>query len=141
MTPSAQDFNTQVIEEFRANDGRVGGPFEGATLLLLHNIGARSGTAHVTPLVYMADEGRYVIFASKAGAPENPAWYHNLTAHPDVQIEVGADTIDVTASEAPGDERDRLWSTMTAVAPQFAEYEAKTERVIPVIVLTPADRG
>ena len=141
MASSPEDFNTQVIAEFRANGGRVGGPFEGATLLLLHNTGARSGTAHVTPLVYMADEGRYVIFASKAGAPENPAWYHNLKAHPDVEIELGTDTIDVIASEATGDERDRLWTTMAAFAPQFAEYEAKTERVIPVIVLTPADRG
>ena len=141
MTSSAQDFNTQVIDEFRANDGRVGGPFDGASLLLLHTTGARSGTAYVTPLVYMPDDGRYVIFASKAGAPENPAWYHNLKAHPDVRIEVGTETVAVTASEAPRAERDRLWGAMTAQAPQFAEYETKTERVIPVIVLTPADRG
>jgi deazaflavin-dependent oxidoreductase (nitroreductase family) len=127
-----------VIEEFRANEGRVGGFFEGMQILLLHHTGAKSGTARVNPVAYLDDNGRYVIFASKAGAPTNPGWYHNLKAHPSVQIEVGSDTLDVVASEAEGDERDRLYSAQAAARPQFAEYEKKTDRVIPVIVLTPA---
>jgi deazaflavin-dependent oxidoreductase (nitroreductase family) len=135
-TPPA-DFNAQVIEEFRANEGRVGGMFDGMPLLLLHHTGARSGTERVNPLVYQGDGGRYVIFASKAGAPTNPDWYHNLKAHPDASIEVGTDTIDVLAEEATAEERDRLFRAQIELAPQFAEYEKKTERVIPVIVLTP----
>ena len=94
------DFNAKVIEEFHANEGRVGGPFEGMPLLLLHHTGAKSGQARINPLAYQADGGRYVIFASKAGDPSNPDWYHNLKAHPNVKIEVGAETIDVVASEA-----------------------------------------
>ena len=94
------DFNTRIIEEFRANAGRVGGPFEGSTLLLLHTDGARSGTHYTTPVVYLQDGGRYVIFASKAGAPSHPGWYHNLKAHPDLHIEVGDRTLDVTAAGA-----------------------------------------
>jgi deazaflavin-dependent oxidoreductase (nitroreductase family) len=135
-TPPA-DFNAQVIEEFHANDGRVGGMFEGMTLLLLHHAGAKSGTSRINPLAYQPDGDRYVIFASKAGAPTNPDWYHNLKAHPDVKIEVGADTVDVLATEAEGEERERLYRAMVERAPQFAEYEQKTDRVIPVIVLTP----
>jgi deazaflavin-dependent oxidoreductase (nitroreductase family) len=135
-TPFA-DFNAQIIEEFHANDGRVGGMFEGSTLLLLHHTGAKSGASRINPLVYQPDADRYVIFASKAGAPTNPDWYHNLKAHPDVQIEVGTDTIDVLASEATGEERDRLFRAQVERSPQFGEYEQKTDRVIPVIVLTP----
>ena len=138
MSASPQDFNAQIIEEFRANDGVVGGPFEGATLLLLHHVGARSGTDRVNPLVYNRDGDRYVIFASKAGAPTNPDWYHNLKAHPNVTIEVGTDTIEVAASEATGDERDRLFNAQVERSPQFGEYRDKTDRVIPVILLTPA---
>jgi deazaflavin-dependent oxidoreductase (nitroreductase family) len=136
-TPMA-DFNDRIIEEFRANEGRVGGMFEGMTLLLLHHTGAKSGQARVNPLAYQADGGRYVIFASKAGAPTNPDWYHNLKAHPHVTIEVGPDTIDALASEATGDERDRLYATQAERHHQFAEYAERTERQIPVIVLTPA---
>ncbi len=132
------DFNAKVIEEFHANEGRVGGPFEGMPLLLLHHTGAKSGAARINPLAYQADGGRYVIFASKAGAPTNPDWYHNLKAHPNVTIEVGSDTIDVVASEASGEERDRLYSTQAERVPQFAQYEESAAgRVIPVIVLTP----
>jgi deazaflavin-dependent oxidoreductase (nitroreductase family) len=137
MSTSPADFNAQIIEEFRANEGRVGGMFEGSTLLLLHHTGAKSGTSRTNPLGYLNDQGRYVVFASKAGAPTNPDWYHNLKAHPNATIEVGTDTIEVVASEATGDERDRLYRTQAERVPQFADYEKKTDRVIPVIVLTP----
>lgn len=139
MSSTAAEFNARIIEEFRANDGVVGGPFEGSTLLLLHHTGAKSGRAYVNPLVYRRDGDRYVIFASKAGAPENPAWYHNLRAHPEVTIEVGRDTLAAVASEADGDERERLYRAQAQDTPQFAEYQRKTERTIPVIILTPTD--
>ena len=132
------DFNANVIEEFRAGGGRVGGVFESLPLLLLHHTGARSGAERVNPSAYLADDGRYVIFASKGGAPTNPDWYHNLKAHPRARVEVGTDTIDVVASEATGEERDRLFRAQAERVPQFAEYEASTERTIPVIVLTPS---
>ena len=137
MSTSPADFNAKIIEEFHANEGRVGGMFEGMPLLLLHHTGAKSGKSRINPLAYQADGGRYVIFASKAGAPTNPDWYHNLKAHPNVQIEVGTDTIDAVASEATGEERERLFRTQAERIPQFADYEQKAERVIPVIVLTP----
>ncbi len=138
MSTSPADFNAQIIEEFHANEGRVAGMFEGMPLLLLHHTGARSGQSRINPLVYLSDGERYVIFASKAGAPTNPDWYHNLKAHPNVQIEVGNDTIDVLASEATGEERERLYRTQAERTPQFAEYEQKAGgRVIPVIILTP----
>lgn len=137
MTEAPADFNAQIIAEFRANGGRVGGRFAGATLLLLHTEGARSGTHSMNPVVYLADGGRYVVFASKAGAPNNPGWYHNLKAHPDVSIEVEDDTIEVTATELTGAERDRLFARQVEISPGFADYEARTERVIPVVALTP----
>lgn len=138
MSASAPDFNQQIIDEFRAHGGEVGGMFEGAPMLLLHHRGARSGQERINPLVYLADEGRYVVFASKGGAPTNPAWYHNLLANPDVTIEVGTETIRARAEEAKGEERDRLYRTQAERNPGFAEYERKTDRVIPVVVLTPA---
>jgi deazaflavin-dependent oxidoreductase (nitroreductase family) len=138
MSTSAADFNAQVIEEFRANSGKVGGMFENMPLLLLHHTGARSGQARINPLAYLADGSRYVIFASKAGAPSNPDWYHNVTAHPEVTIEVGTETLRSTASEATGAERDRLFGAMADRSSGFADYQRKTERVIPAIVLTPA---
>ena len=141
MSTSPADFNAQIIEEFRANQGRVGGMFEGSTLLLLHHSGAKSGKSRINPLGYLNDQGRYVVFASKAGAPTNPDWYHNLKAHPNVTIEVGTDTIDVVANEATGEERDRLYRTQAERVPQFAAYEKQTDRVIPVIVLTPSSTG
>lgn len=133
------DWNTKIIDEFRANEGRVGGPFEGAPMLLLHHTGAKSGTERVNPLVYLPDDGRYVIFASKGGAPTNPDWYYNLLANPEASIEVGTDQLAVKAREAHGDERDRLWTAIKAERPGFAEYEAKTTRRIPVVVLERVD--
>jgi deazaflavin-dependent oxidoreductase (nitroreductase family) len=132
------DFNADVIDEFRASEGVVGGMFEGMPLLLLHHVGAKSGTARIAPLAYLADDGRYVIFASKAGAPTNPDWYHNLLANPNVKLEVGRDTIDAVSSEATGEERERLFNEQAAKRPQFGEYQRKTTRTIPVLVLTPA---
>ena len=127
------DFNRQIIEEFRANNGDVGGPFEGAQVILVHHVGAKSGTKRVNPLVYHADGDDWVIFASNNGAPNNPAWYHNLIANPETTIEVRDDTIAVTATELAGAERTRVWTAQRALVPQFAEYEASTDRTIPVI--------
>ncbi len=129
------DFNSQIIDEFRSKGGKVGGPFEGAPMLLLHTIGARSGVERVNPVVYQADGDRLVVFASKAGAPTNPGWYHNLLAHPDITVEVGSETVPVHARVAEGDEHDRLWTRQKELMPGFAEYEAKTSRRIPVVVL------
>ena len=134
---STADFNTQVINEFRENGGRVGGMFEGMPLLLVHHVGAKSGTERVSPVAYLEDGGRYAIFASKAGAPDHPAWYHNLMAHPETKVEVGDRTIEVVASEAEGEERDRIYNEQAARVPQFGEYETKTPRKIPVVLLTP----
>jgi deazaflavin-dependent oxidoreductase (nitroreductase family) len=141
MSSSPADFNAQIIEEFRANEGRVGGMFQGSTLLLLHHTGAKSGVSRINPLGYLSDGRRYVVFASKAGAPTNPDWYHNLKANPNATIEVGTDTLDVVASEATGEERERLYRTQAERVPQFAEYQKQTERIIPVIVLTPSNGG
>ena len=135
MSPA--DYNEQIIEEFRANQGRVGGRFEGFPLLLLHHTGAKSGKSRVNPLAYLSDGGRYVVFASKGGAPTNPDWYHNLKAHPNTEIEVGTDTIDVVVNEATGEERERLFGIQTERVPQFAKYQKQIERPIPVMVLTP----
>jgi len=132
------DFNSNVIEQFRATGGNVGGMFEDMPILLLHHTGAKSGQARLSPLAYGTDEGRYVVYASKGGAPVNPDWYHNLKAHPDVKIEVGTETINAVASEATGEERDRLFKEQAERSPQFGEYQEKTERQIPVIILTPA---
>lgn len=137
MSTSHADFNAKVIEEFRANHGRVGGPFEGLPILLVHHTGARSGMQRINPVAYHRDGERYVIFASKAGAPSNPGWYHNLIAHPDTTIEVGDQTLRVHASEAVGEERDRLYADQAERIPQFADYAQKTSRTIPVILLTP----
>ena len=129
------DWNKAVIDEFRANGGRVGGMFEGRPLLLLHHTGARTGIRRVTPLMYQ-DVGRgYAVFASKAGADTNPDWYHNVVANPRTEVEIGTGTVGVGARVAEGDERDRIWNRQKRDYPQFAEYEARTSRVIPVIVL------
>ncbi len=135
MSTPAPDFNANVIEEFRANDGRVGGIFEGMPLLLLHHTGARTGASRINPLVYMLDGGRYVIFASKAGAPTNPDWYHNLKAHPMATVEVGKKSFQATATEETGDERERLFHKQASLYPGFAEYQKNTSRKIPVIAL------
>ncbi|MDG4663710.1 nitroreductase family deazaflavin-dependent oxidoreductase [Mycobacterium sp. 236(2023)] len=130
------DFNERNIAEFRANHGRVGGQFEGAPLLILHSTGAKSGEPRTNIMMYLADDDRYLIFASKAGADDNPAWYWNLKAHPDVRIEVGDDVLDVRATELDREERDRKYALQAQRYPGFAEYEQKTSRVIPVIALT-----
>jgi deazaflavin-dependent oxidoreductase (nitroreductase family) len=137
MPTSPADFNAQIIDEFHRNEGRVGGIFEGTPLLLLHHTGAKSGGNRVNPVGYLSAGERYVVIASNGGAPANPAWYHNLKAHPSVTIEVGTVTIDVVASEASGEERERLYRTLVERFPQLSEYAQKTERLIPVIVLTP----
>jgi deazaflavin-dependent oxidoreductase (nitroreductase family) len=120
MSTSQADFNGQIIEEFHSNEGRVGGMFEGMPLVLLHHTGAKSSQSRIGPLVYLRDDGRYVVFASKAGAPTNPDWYHNLKAQPKVTIEIGTNTIDAVASEATGEECERLYRTQAERAPQFA---------------------
>jgi deazaflavin-dependent oxidoreductase (nitroreductase family) len=133
--PSAENFNSKVIREFRENNGKVGGPFEGAPVLLLTSTGAKSGLERVSPMMYLLDGGRYVVFASKAGAPTNPDWYHNLVAHSDASIEVGTEQFGVKATVVTGTERDELYARQAALYPGFAEYEAKTTRTIPVIAL------
>ncbi|MEU6718497.1 nitroreductase family deazaflavin-dependent oxidoreductase [Nonomuraea sp. NPDC046802] len=129
------DFNQQVIDEFRANEGRVGGMFEGAPLVLLTTTGAKSGRSTTSPVMYLKDDDRYVVIASNAGADVHPAWYHNLRATPAATAEIGTETFTVRAEIAEGEERDRLFARMVAVAPGFADYEAKTSRRIPVVVL------
>jgi deazaflavin-dependent oxidoreductase (nitroreductase family) len=129
------DFNRAIIEEFRANDGKVGGPFEGAPVLLLTATGAKSGERRTTPVMYMQDDDRMVIFASKGGAPNNPAWYHNLRANPSATVEVGSEKVDVDAVVTEGEERERLFRRQAEIFPQFADYEQKTARQIPVVAL------
>jgi deazaflavin-dependent oxidoreductase (nitroreductase family) len=131
----ANDWNSKLIEEFHANGGKVGGPFEGAPLLLLTTTGAKSGQRRTTPLVYMPDGDRMIIFATKAGAPTNPDWYHNLVAHPQVTVEVGTETFEAVSVVITGEERNRLYAQQAAKNPGFAEYETKTTRLIPVIAL------
>jgi deazaflavin-dependent oxidoreductase (nitroreductase family) len=130
------DWNKAIIEEFRANQGKVGGRFEGANLLLLHTTGAKSGAERVNPMMYFIDNDRYVVIASKAGADTNPDWYYNLIAHPDVSIEVGTEQVPVTASVASEPERTRLYDIVESISHGFTEYKHKTSRVIPVITLT-----
>jgi len=134
----AEDWNSKIIAEFRANGGKVGGQFEGAPLLLLHTTGAQSGQERVSPVMYRADGDNLVVFASKAGADTNPAWYHNLRAHPQTTVEVGTQTRSVQARVAEGDERERLWAAHKQDWPGFADYETRTTRQIPVVVLEPS---
>jgi deazaflavin-dependent oxidoreductase (nitroreductase family) len=130
------DWNQGIIDEFRANEGKVGGMFEGAPLLLLHHVGAKSGTERVSPLMYQAIDQGYAIFASKAGADTNPDWFHNLVANPEIKVEIGTETVPVTARVTQGNERARIWSKQKEEWPQFAEYERVTARqIIPVVVL------
>lgn len=128
--------NQAIIDEFRANSGKVGGYFAGRTLLVLHTIGAKSGKEHINPLVYIKDGDRLVIIASKGGAPSNPDWYYNILAHPLASVEVGTEQFQAQAAIAPEPERTRLFNKMVEVMPGFAEYQQKTTRVIPVITLT-----
>ena len=130
------DWNAAVIEEFRANGGKVGGPFEGSPMVLIHHRGAKTGTERVTPLMCQIQDDRIFVFASKAGAPDNPDWYHNLLANPEITIEYGSET-DVPVRVVPltGAERDEVWERQKREWPQFAGYEQNTERTIPVLAL------
>ncbi|HTX94521.1 MAG TPA: nitroreductase family deazaflavin-dependent oxidoreductase [Mycobacterium sp.] len=130
-------FNMSIIDEFRANDGKVGGQFEGANLLLLHTTGAKSGQPRISPLAYFRIDGKLIIIGSFAGAPANPAWVHNLRANPAAHVEIGTDAFDVSVRELPATERDELFPKITAVAPGFAEYQSKTSRAIPLFELQP----
>ena len=132
---TVQDWNNNIINEFRANEGRVGGPFKGAPMLLLHHTGAKSGKTRVNPLVYLADGDRLLVFGSKGGAPTNPDWFHNLRANPAATVEVGTDKFAVEAEELTGEERDRLFAKQAGLMPAFADYQTKTRRTIPVVAL------
>lgn len=132
-------WNQSIIEEFRTNQGKVSGNFEGAPLLILHSTGARTGRPHVIPLMYQAVGDDLAIFASKGGASTNPDWYHNLVAKPKVTVEVGTETLEVAARVTEGEERERIWETQKERYPQFGEYERNTERQIPVLILERAD--
>jgi deazaflavin-dependent oxidoreductase (nitroreductase family) len=131
------DFNRSIVDEFRANDGKVGGPFEGAPMLLLTTTGAKSGQARTVPVVYLPDGDRYIVFASKAGAPTHPDWYHNLVANPRVSVEVGSERFDADAVPLTGEEHDRLFAKQAERMPGFKEYQERTSRVIPVVALEP----
>ncbi|WDT58833.1 nitroreductase/quinone reductase family protein [Streptomyces sp. G7(2002)] len=136
------DFNRQIIEEFRANGGRVGGPFEGGRLLLLTTTGARSGAPHTTPLGYLPDvDGRVLVIASAAGAPKHPAWYHNLLAHPRVTVEAGVFTYEAQAVVLEGAERDRAFARAAEADPGWSDYQEKTERILPVVALEEIPAG
>lgn len=138
----AEDFNSRVIREFRENDGKVGEPFTGLPMILVHHVGARSGAERIAPLRWFADGDRRVVVASAAGAPKNPAWYHNLMANPDVVVEVSdgdghVETARVHAEELTGDERDRIWTRITENEGGFADYQRRVEgiRTIPLVAL------
>lgn len=136
MADERQDWNRKIIEEFRANEGKVGGPFEGAPILLLHHKGAKTGTERVNPLAFQdLGDGRVAVFASKAGAPDNPDWFHNVRANPDTKVEIGTETYPVKARVPEGAERDQIWERQKELMPGFAEYEQKTTRTIPVVIL------
>jgi deazaflavin-dependent oxidoreductase (nitroreductase family) len=130
------DWNKVIIKEFRANAGKVGGPFLGKTLLILHTIGAKSGQQHINPVAYITDDERFVIIASKGGAPTNPDWYYNILANPRVTVEVGTEQFTARASISIEPERTRLFAKMVDMMPGFADYQKKTTRIIPVIILS-----
>ena len=130
---ASSDWNAKIIKEFRDNDGKVGGQFEGGPLLLLHTTGAKTGRERVNPMMYLDEDGRIFVFASKAGADTNPDWFHNLVAHPRVEVELGTDTFPADAIPIAGTERDRIYATQAERYPGFAEYQANTSRVIPVV--------
>jgi deazaflavin-dependent oxidoreductase (nitroreductase family) len=135
----AGNFNTTIIEEFRANEGKVGGPFAGTPLLLLTTTGRKSGKTRTNPVAYLADGNRWLVFASKAGAPTDPDWYRNLVANPHVTVEVGTETFAATAAVLEGEERDRMYAEQARRNPGFADYQSKTDRVIPVVALARVD--
>jgi deazaflavin-dependent oxidoreductase (nitroreductase family) len=134
-TPSAEymkTFNKRIVDEFRANGGKVGGQFAGANLLLLTTTGAKSGEPRLAPLAYFTIDGKLIIIGSKAGADTNPDWVHNLRANPRVHVEVGTDSYDAKTRELPQDERDEIFDKVVAAAPGFGEYQSKTSRIIPL---------
>jgi deazaflavin-dependent oxidoreductase (nitroreductase family) len=138
----AEDFNSRVVREFRENDGRVGEPFTGLPMILVHHVGARSGTERIVPLRWFADGDSYVVVASAAGAPKHPAWFHNLMANPDVVAEIAdgegtVETVRVHASELGTADRDRVWTWIKENNGGFADYERQTDRIIPLVALTP----
>ncbi len=137
MSETPTEYNAKIIDEFRANQGRVGGTWEDTPLLLLHHTGAKTGVSRVNPVAYLPDDPRYFIWAANGGAPKHPAWYQNLKTHPVTRIEVGGETFDVVAEEAAGDERDRLFAEAIEHYPQLADAANKTTCVIPIVVLTP----
>jgi deazaflavin-dependent oxidoreductase (nitroreductase family) len=141
MPETPAQYNAEIIDEFRANQGRVGGMWEETPLLLLHHTGATSGLSRVNPVAYLPDSQRYLIWAANGGAPNNPNWYHNLKAHPNTKIEVGNETIDVVAEEATGAERTRLFARAAERYPQLHELAHKTARIIPMVVLTLRGNG
>ena len=139
MSEQWKNWNQQIIDEFRANDGKVGGRFAGATLLILRTIGAKSGQVRESPVAYFPEgDGSMVVVASKAGLPTNPDWYHNLKANPRFDDEVGTDTLPVVAEEITGSDYEAKWAEIVAKAPGFGDYQTKTTRVIPLVRLTPA---
>jgi deazaflavin-dependent oxidoreductase (nitroreductase family) len=133
--PTLNDFNEKIIDEFRGNGGKVGGAFEGSPLLLLQTTGAKTGRTRVKPLVYRRDGDRLVVFGTKGGSPTHPEWYYNVRANPRVTVEVGSDRFEADARVAPPDERDRLWRLQTQDVPVFADYQKRTDRTIPVVIL------
>jgi deazaflavin-dependent oxidoreductase (nitroreductase family) len=133
--PELNDWNAQIIEEFRSNEGRLGGQFEGSPMLLLITTGAKTGQKRVNPMMYLSEDGSTYVFASKAGAPTNPDWYHNLVANPQVTVEIGTKTVEATARVLSGQERDEIYARQAKLYPGFAEYQEKTTRVIPVVAL------
>lgn len=137
MSETASEYNAGIIAEFRANGGHVSGEWEKTPLLLLHHLGAKSGISRVDPIAYLPDGGAYLVWAANGGAPHNPGWYHNLKAAPATRIEVGAETLEVVAQEATGEQRERLYAKATAHYPQLAEAGRRTTRPIPMIVLQP----
>jgi deazaflavin-dependent oxidoreductase (nitroreductase family) len=136
VAETRDEYNAKLIDEFRANGGRVGGMWEGTPLLLLHHTGARSGRSRVNPLAYLPDDAAYLIWAANGGAPQNPSWYHNLKTHPLTKIEVDSKTVDVVAEEVTGDERDRLLVRASARYPSLGEMARTSARVIPLMVLS-----
>ncbi len=133
--PDPNDWNTKIINEFHANGGKVGGNFQGAHMILLTTTGAKSGQSRTNPLVYLPEDNRVFIFASKAGAPTNPDWYHNLIAHPQVIAEIGTEKFEATAKVITGPERVRIYAKQASIMPGFADYEKSTSRLIPVVEL------
>lgn len=138
MAETPEEYNAKLIGEFRANGGRVGGMWEGTPLLLLHHTGAKSGVSRINPVAYLPEDESYLIWAANGGAPRHPAWYHNLKSNPKTRIEVGGETMEVVAEETTGDQRARLFAKAAARYPQLAEVAEKTERVIPMMLLTPS---